>query len=104
MEEQIKEILKDYRTNIVYQMGFILGGKHRLDIKTADKMLIDTPTQQLLLLVNKEVVRKLEELKGFDWVGEDDSGHPVSVNDLVCDELALHIAQLRLQNSKDGKE
>lgn len=57
LEQKIDEILLDYRNVLTQQMGLILSGRHRLDVKTADKMLIDEPKQQLLNLIQEEKIK-----------------------------------------------
>ena len=48
---EIEKILKDYRQTLNQQMGLILANRHRLDIKTADKILIDEPTKAIEALL-----------------------------------------------------
>ena len=85
-KERLEEILVNYRTDLTQQMGFIIGGKHRLDIKTADKMLIETPIESLTQLfqdfkdavigkpvkveesINQEVFDKYNETQRFHLV------------------------------------
>ena len=45
--QSIEEILKNYRSSLSQQMGLILAGKHRLDVKTADRYLADEATQAI---------------------------------------------------------
>lgn len=66
--EKIDEILKDYRNVLTQQMGLILNGKHRLDIKTADKMLIDEPKQKLATLIHQaEIKARIDELEKINY-------------------------------------
>lgn len=46
-EERLDEILKDCRQALQQQIGLILDGRHRLDVETADKYLIETPKQAI---------------------------------------------------------
>jgi len=64
LQAEIDKILKDYRQALSQQMGLILSNRHRLDIKTADKMLIEKPTQAILQLINKACIEaKIDELQ-----------------------------------------
>jgi hypothetical protein len=61
-EKLIDEILADYRQTLTQQMGLIMSGKHRLDIKTADGMLADKPKQALLQMLKDARVDELDKM------------------------------------------
>lgn len=65
---QMDEILRNYQEALQQQMGLILTGRHRLDIKTADKMLLTEPKQALksLLLSEAEQYMAWSEDR-IDW-------------------------------------
>ena len=48
---EIEKILKDYRQVLNQQMGLILTNRHRLDIETADTILIDEPIKAIEALL-----------------------------------------------------
>jgi len=62
VDDNIDKILKDYRDVLTQQMGLILSGKHRLDIKTADKRLIDEPIEKLAELLDQKVKEREQVL------------------------------------------
>jgi hypothetical protein len=61
-EKLIDEILADYRQTLTQQMGLIMSGKHRLDIKTADGMLADKPKQALLQMLKEARLNERKEV------------------------------------------
>lgn len=63
-------------------MGFILSGKHRLDIKTADKIIIAERVQAILTALKTAVLAAAPEKQEHFWEARLD-------NDL---EHGLHVA------------
>lgn len=59
----LDKILKDYRQALSQQMGYILSGRHRLDIKTANKILLETAKSKLTkyILANYTPNTKVEQ-------------------------------------------
>lgn len=95
---KVKEELMDIITDIEcegYQIdeAYMANGEAE---KAAERILnlIDKYTRESL-------INTLEDLKRTDWVGNDDQGEYVEVNDLVVAEIDSHIAQLTEQ--KDGE-
>ena len=105
-KDEIVEILKDYKTNLYQQMGFILSGKHHLGIKTADKMLIETPVQALEALMDRVRISELEHLISGSELSKDDiywyekpyNGDPKYLSEVPHMTIKERIAQLKASN------
>lgn len=96
-EAELREQLEEFA---LHMKPGTTKGKHRtavfdtVELTKLVSHLIDKYTRESL-------INTLEDLKRTDWVGNDDRGEYVEVNDLVVSDIDSHIAQLTEQ--KDGE-
>jgi len=92
VKEALRDIIVGYGKVIDYQ-----GWEDEVAISKA----IDAALTLIDKYTRESLINTLEDLKRTDWVGNDDRGEYVEVNDLVVSDIDSHIAQLTEQ--KDGE-